>query len=82
MAINHKPYRVEYDPERMYKRGAEFSKADFENSLAGGVWSWGMYVRYIDSGQCFRVFGTTLYPAEDRDWRAYARTQYELTGGA
>ncbi len=77
MAINHKPYQVLYDPERMYRRGAEFSKADFENSLAGTVWPQGMFVRYLDNKKCYRVTGTELAEVADRDWREYARTQLD-----
>ena len=60
----------------VWKRGATFSKWDFEESLKGGVWpepkidddSKTMYVRDY-YGNCFRISGRKLHPVSDEDWK-------------
>ena len=50
-----KYYVVMYDPDEIYSRGAQFSKYDFEMSLAGGVWPIGMIIKVKNINCYYRV---------------------------
>ena len=65
MAINLKPYTILFDPDRIFKRGATFTKADFEISLEAGVWSWGMIIE--TEGVVYKIIGTKLLPLKGYD---------------
>lgn len=53
-------YRVLNCPGGIYRRGAEFSRNDFLESLAGMVWPEGMEVEDIADGKHYRVHGHIL----------------------
>jgi hypothetical protein len=55
MEEEKKYYVVMYDPDEVYRRGAQFSKYDFEMSLRGRVWPIGMIVKRKNSSFYYRV---------------------------
>jgi hypothetical protein len=57
-------FRVIACPGGAYKRGAEFSRNDFLESLAGLVWPEGMEVMDIADNRCYKVHGYTLLELE------------------
>jgi hypothetical protein len=57
-------YRVWECPGRIYRRGAEFSRNDFLESLSGMVWPDGMIVEDIASEEHYMVRGTVLLLVE------------------
>jgi len=65
MAVNSKPYRILYDPSKTFRRGAEFSKTDFLESLSGKVWSRGTVVLDIETGEKFYVVGIKMLRLEE-----------------
>ena len=57
-------FRILECPGRIYSRGAEFSRNDFLESLAGLVWPEGMEVEDIADNRRYRVHGYQLLELE------------------